>query len=1080
MRALPRRVLYLVLVTVALALPAAVVGALDASRGRVPLDLGLLLFLFATLLSLRPIRVLPNTELSPSDIAVLTAIVLLPPGAVALVAGLARLATDVLTRKRPIQMVRNTAAVIVAAGAAAVAYRLTAGAMIAGVEAAAAAAIGSGLVAVVVLVAMDIGQIVLLQRALGTATDGERMRLWIGRTVSAQLLWDLAAVITLQVVLIEPWFLLPALPFFVFGYLEIRARFAAERRARLLATLVEVGHAVGMSLDPVQVFREVFSQIRRALDVDSFYVAIADPDRGLLSFRYLYEDGQEMAPRESPIEGTLAGLTVERGRPLLVRDTESDRARLDLPPRSAWGTLLERSLIVVPLRLQGRAIGALSVQSVRRNAYDEGDLELLSAIANEAAIAIQRADLYERATALSRRLFDLHRLSVELAQHKELVALERAFATSVQSLTGASAVALYLDTGGDRIEFSYSTGNTISDALTLPKSSPPIARAIESGEGVVLHDRDGESQVSRKLLRRFGRRTVFIQPLRAADRLVAVLFVTWSEQHAVGQEERELFALLGGIGASHIRGIGLYQELDDAYLSTVSTLTATIEARDQYREDHQRRVAADAVALGERLAFGEEQLRDLRYASLFHAIGKIAVPPALLAKRGPLTPEERAIVEEYPILGARILESIRFLRGVVPVVRAGRERYDGSGYPDRLAGEAIPRAARVLRIVVDYHAMLVDRPYRGALRPEAALAELRRLAGMWYDPAMVEEFATMIEARGAIQAVEEDVGATSRELAILAELTPEFHSLLDLQQLLDRILQILERNIPGASFTILLKDEKTDQLVVRAAAGAWRTIDSPKAMPAGRGIASWVLEHRESQNVEDVRTDPRYVGDPEVRSELVVPLLSAGRGIGALVLSHRTVAAFSQRDLMLMQTVGAQIAAAIDVAELHERLKRAANTDALTGLHNYRYFYDRLEEEIARAERHQAPLAVAFFDLDRLKTVNDTYGHTAGNEVLRTLGERISTHVRTEDVPARYGGDEFAIVMPETPREEAEKVVERLMDILDHTDVPLPDGRVIKMPELSWGIASYPLDGRTARALVENADTRAYARKRSR
>ncbi len=1079
MKGLPRRVLYLVGITVVLAAPAVVMGIGDVAGGRVPFDLALLLFLLATLLSLRPIRVLPNTELSPSDVAVLAAIVLLPAGAVALLAGLARLATDLLSRKRPIQVVRNTAAVVVATAAAAIAYRLVAIMLLPGVEAA-AAAIAAGVVAALVLVLMDIGQIVMLQLALRAATAGPTMREWVQRTVRAQLLWNLAAVITLQIVLIEPWFLLPCIPLFFFGYLDIRARFAAERRARLLATLVEVGHAVGMSLDPKQVFREVFAQIRRALDVDAFYVCIADADRRTLSFRYLYENGHEMEPDVSPFQGTLAGICIERDRAMLLRDTDRDRERLALPPRSGWGTLHERSLIVTPLRLQGRAIGALSVQSARPNAYDEGDLELLSAIANEAAIAIQRADLYERTTALSRRLFDLHTLSVELSQHKELRSLEQAFATSVQALVGADAVTLYHVTDGERIEYSYGTGKTANDVRPLSKTSPTIARALESGEGVLLLDRAGETSSGRKMLRRFGRRTVYIQPLRTAHRDVGLLFVTWTVEREVTQEERELLTLLAGIGAAQIRGIELYQELDDAYLSTVSTLTAMIEARDQYREDHQRRLAADAIALGERLGFGEEELRNLQYASLFHSIGKIAIPPALLVKRGPLTPEERAIVEEYPHLGARILESIRFLRGVVPIVRAGRERYDGTGYPDRLAAETIPRGARVLRIVVDYHAMLVDRPYRIALRPEGALTELRRLAGTWYDAAMVDEFVSMIQARGAIEAVEEDVGATSRELAILAELTPEFHSLLDLQQLLDRILQILERNIPGASFTILLKDEKTDDLVVRAAAGVWRSVDSPRSVPAGRGISDWVLEHREAQNIEDVRGDPRYVGDPEVRSELIVPLVSAGRGIGVLALSHRKVAAFSQRDLMLMQTVGAQIAAAIDVAELHERLKRAANTDALTGLHNYRYFYDRLEEEMARAERHQAPLAVAFFDLDKLKVVNDTYGHTAGNEVLRTLGQRISSHLRTEDVPARYGGDEFAIVMPETPREEAEKVVERLMDILDRTDVPLPDGRVIKMPELSWGVASYPLDGRSARELVENADTRAYARKRSR
>ena len=1080
MKRLPRGVLLLISVSVVLASPFIGMGVRDVLAESARPELILLLLGLAFALSLRPIRVQPNTELSPSDVAVLIGIVFLSPGLVALVAAGARILTDLVTRKRPIQLVRNAAAVTIATGTAAAVYRLTL-AQTVGLADAAAPTILAGVLAVVVLVGLDIAQIFLLQLALRNISVDRSAWSWIGRTMRAQFLWSLAAVISIQVVLIEPWFLIPGVPLFVMGYLDIRARFAAERRSRLLAVLVEVGHAVGMSLDPVTVFREVFAQVKKTLDVDAFYVAIGDRERGMLSFRYLYENGHEMDPEESPMEGTLAGVCIERDQPILLRDADKDRTRLGLPARNAWGTLQERSLMVAPLRLGGKAVGAISVQSARANAYDQGDLELLSAIGNEAAIAIERADLYARTTALSRRLFDLHRLGVELAAHKELGSLVRTFATNVERLVGASAVAIYLDNGGETLEFSATTGHAPGDVRSLPKTADPIARVVETGEAAEVHDRPGESDETRTSLQRFGHKSAFLQPLRVADRLVGIIFVTWHELHPMKSEERELLGVIAGIGAAQIRGIQLYQELDEAYLSTVGTLTATIEARDQYREDHQRRVAADAVALGERLALPEPELRDLRYASLFHSIGKIAVPGVILAKRGPLTPDERAIVEEHPLLGARILESIRFLRSVVPIVRAGRERWDGTGYPKRLAGEDIPRAARALRVVVDYHAMLVDRPYRVALRPETALAELRRLGGSWYDPIIVEAFATMIEARGTIQAVEDEVAnQTSRELAILAELTPEFHTLLDLQQLLDRILQILQRNIPGASFTILLREEKTEDLVVRAAAGTWTAIDSPVRVRPGRGISHWVLEHREAQNIEDVRADPRYVGDSNVRSEMVVPLVSGGRPIGVLVLSHKSVAAFSARDLMLMQTVGAQIAAAIDVAELHERLKRAANTDALTGLHNYRYFYDRLEEEIARAERRSAPLAVAFFDLDKLKNVNDTYGHLAGNEVLRLLGQSISDHVRTEDVPARYGGDEFAIVMPDTPRDEAEKVVERLMVILDDKMVDLPSGgRKIPMPDLSWGVASYPLDGRTARELVDNADTRAYARKRS-
>src|SRR3981081_4931060 len=96
---------------------------------------------------------------------------------------------------------------------------------------------------------------------------------------------------------------------------------------------------------------------------------------------------------------------------------------------------------------------------------------------------------------------------------------------------------------------------------------------------------------------------------------------------------------------------------------------ATIAARDHYREDHQRKIAADAVAVGERLHLSDHELRDLRYASLFHSLGKIGVPAAILSKAGPLTPEGKKLMQEHPLLGARILESIRFLRGGAPIVR---------------------------------------------------------------------------------------------------------------------------------------------------------------------------------------------------------------------------------------------------------------------------------------------------------------------------------------------------------------------------------------------------------------------------
>jgi diguanylate cyclase (GGDEF)-like protein len=1079
MRPIPARAYVFVAITCLIAAPFIALGIQDISHVEPPSLVGFYVWALAVLLSLRPIRIAPTIELSASEVAVLAGVVLLPPGTLALVAGLSRVVVDIAGRKSFVRIARNAAAQAISAGASAMAFQLVITSPVDVAIGAVGELIVAGVLAAVTLVTLDLGQIISLQLILGSERLNRATLGWMGRTGRAQLLWGLAAVIAVEIVLIQPWFLLPGIPLFVLGYLDIRARFLAERRARLLATLVQVGHAVGSSLDPNQVFRSVYRQVAAVMDADNFFVATLTPDGKTVRYRFLMDGGQELEPVERQTQGTLVGATIERG-PLLLRDVDKDSRRLGLPDLASWGAVVEQSIIVAPLLHRDTPIGAISAQSRRAAAYDQGDLQLLAAIANEASIALERANLYDRAATLSRRLFDLHRVGLAIAEQTELVDVTKLLAESVADVLKPAVSSVYLDKGGETLEYASSTSKAASEVVALPKNTPVIAKVLESGQPTTFPRHAEAPENARRLLDRFGHEALLLHPLRSADQNVGLLLVTWREPHAMADEERELVGILAGVGASTIRSTRLYRELDDAYLSTVSTLMSTIVARDHYREDHQRKIAADAVAIGERLQLSENELRDLRYASLFHSLGKIGVPASILSKAAPLTPDEKKIMQEHPILGARILESIRFLRGVVPIVRHAYERWDGSGYPDALVGEQIPVAARILSVAIAFESMLADRPYRPARREDQALAEIKGMSGQWYDPTVVNAFVAMIEARGVIHAAEEEVASTSRELAILSELTPEFHTILDLQQLLDRTLVVLERAVPGAALTILLHDQQTDELVSRAVAGAWTAIDSPSRMPSVRGISGWVFTHREGQIVDDVRADPRYVGDPRVRSELIVPLISRGQAVGVLVLSHPAVAAFSKRDLTLMETVGAQIAAQIEVAELHERLKRAANTDALTGIHNYRYFYDRLEEEVARAERHQSPLAVAFFDIDELKKVNDTYGHLAGNEVLRVLGQTITERVRTEDVPARYGGDEFAIVMPDTPREEAEKVVIRLMEILDSTEVKLPGGGSIRMPARSWGVSSYPMDGRSAEALVENADTRAYARKRGR
>ena len=184
-----------------------------------------------------------------------------------------------------------------------------------------------------------------------------------------------------------------------------------------------------------------------------------------------------------------------------------------------------------------------------------------------------------------------------------------------------------------------------------------------------------------------------------------------------------------------------YVRLDQAYLETVTALATAMEAKDHYTAGHAAALAGRALAVGRRLGLDEEALRQLNYAAILHDIGKIGVPGRILNKPGPLDAEEFAVMAQHTVIGEQIIESLEHLRPVARIVRSAHERYDGSGYPDGLAGEAIPLRSRIVLVCDAYDAMTSDRPYRTALTASEALAEVCACAGSQFDPLVVETFA---------------------------------------------------------------------------------------------------------------------------------------------------------------------------------------------------------------------------------------------------------------------------------------------------------------------------------------------------
>jgi putative two-component system response regulator len=182
------------------------------------------------------------------------------------------------------------------------------------------------------------------------------------------------------------------------------------------------------------------------------------------------------------------------------------------------------------------------------------------------------------------------------------------------------------------------------------------------------------------------------------------------------------------------------------------SLALTIEAKDPYTEGHCDRLSKYSVALGEKLGLSEELRVALRRGGLIHDIGKLAVPEHILLKPGPLTPEERKIMEQHTVIGERICAPLRSFRHVLPIIRHHHEKRDGSGYPDGLKADEVPLTARILQITDIYDALTTDRPYRKALPVEKALAIMRdEVKRGWWDGAVLDEFESLVKGSQPLQ-----------------------------------------------------------------------------------------------------------------------------------------------------------------------------------------------------------------------------------------------------------------------------------------------------------------------------------------
>ena len=294
--------------------------------------------------------------------------------------------------------------------------------------------------------------------------------------------------------------------------------------------------------------------------------------------------------------------------------------------------------------------------------------------------------------------------------------------------------------------FAVVAAEGFDDAPSGSAALSEVARRVaEAREPIVLNDRSEIAALGADVAAASLRNLAGV-PIVTGEDLAGVVVLADRREGEFTDEDTRLLLGIGSQAGVALENRRLRQDAEATFAGTLALLCDVIEAKDPYTHGHCEEVAVLALATARLLGFGPEEQHAVFQAGLLHDVGKIAVSDGILLKPGALLPAEREVIEAHPTVGADLVARVPPLRHLAPIIRHHHERHDGAGYPDRLGGDAIPPLARVLGVADAYQAMRSSRPYRPALDPAAARAELRREAGGQFAPEVVEALLRALEA----------------------------------------------------------------------------------------------------------------------------------------------------------------------------------------------------------------------------------------------------------------------------------------------------------------------------------------------
>lgn len=526
-------------------------------------------------------------------------------------------------------------------------------------------------------------------------------------------------------------------------------------RAQQLALLYDAGLTLNRTLNPRTQLEFLFQIATKALHAERAEYWRYDPAAGVAR----YELGVGYAFHT---QGALDGLEFPRGELKgLVGQVAQDRLPINLPDVSADPRYLAidpdiRSALWVPVERQDELLGVLSVLSTRPNAFTAQDERLLVLFANQAAVAIENARLFNQTEQGLRRLAALNGIDKAITSSLDLnVTLDIFLDNVLRELGVDAALVSLLDTAARTLEHAAGRGFRSGSFrhVRLRVGEGLAGLAVLERRLVHVPDLAGRTEGSRDPTV-FGREefvTHYAVPLICKGQVKGVLEVFHRAPLNPDEEWLGFLETLAGQAAIAIDSIQMFEnlaksnaELTLAYDTTLEGWTHALDLRDKETEGHTQRVSELTLDLARRMGVNEADIVHVRRGALLHDIGKMGIPDSILLKPGPLTEAEWDIMRKHPSYAEELLSPIGYLHPALDIPRSHHEKWDGSGYPHGLKGEQIPLAARIFAVVDVWDALCSDRPYRAAWTRAEARKYIQEQAGKHFDPRLVEIFLGMV------------------------------------------------------------------------------------------------------------------------------------------------------------------------------------------------------------------------------------------------------------------------------------------------------------------------------------------------